>query len=796
VLRTSQVEFDLFGRFEVSSTDVFGFRSFVEKSPSTGQPLWVRTPNGLTTTLEYDDFGRLRKQTGPTGVATTSELIGTAPGSLPTIDDKIDITKGLAVTAVYAVKTQIGSLSPSWILFDIKSRKIREVSDGFTVDASKTRFVFKDSEYDLMGHLIKDSIQYDAKGAPKWTVNEYDELGRGCASTKIDGLRTETLYTGLQTGGARVVVAVDPKHQLTSSARDGENPAVLSCGHPAPAHIYRGHALDQETSSIINMRKLLIESSDALGKITYDYDAGGRIEKMVGPNGAVTRNVYDEFGNKISVSDPDFGAWHYEYDPFGRVVRQIDAKGQVSIMEYDVGDRPTRRAVGDTTTTWIYDTASHGIGRVATVINSNGYKEDFYYDQFGRTAGTTVSIDHEQFFISSKYDLLGHMTGLTYPSSFSVENVYDKKGFFIGVKDQVTGKSYWTAKNIDALGRVTEELFGNGITTTRQFDKTNERLQNITTHTRGGARVVDLSLEYDLIGNLSSRSEVIEHKKEIFSYDELNRLHTFNGGDGPQQTYRYDPAGRIKFKSGVGSYYYADEAGNEAELAQKPFHAVLRTSDGANATDYGYDQNGNLVSWAEGRFEYTSDNRLRLYHINDQLWSRFDYGPNGDRFRQYARNGVDSIETLYIGLFERRVDQTLHEKAQFPYSAIDTVGRYVRNRHYLINSSGVFAVVETDNAFSDLQIPQVGGLSRTERFSKLATHATWYLHADQLGSVLRITDETARIRERFWYDPWGTRKITQVDEPGNGKGQTLGNSWKRGFGGHEHLVTANTSGGG
>lgn len=58
---------------------------------------------------------------------------------------------------------------------------------------------------------------------------------------------------------------------------------------------------------------------------------------------------------------------------------------------------------------------------------------------------------------------------------------------------------------------------------------------------------------------------------------------------------------------------------------------------------------------------------------------------------------------------------------------------------------------------------------------------------DQLGSILRITDQDGRLRERLWYDPWGRRQVKLDDRPGRGESQKLANSWTRGFTGHEHL---------
>ena len=105
-------------------------------------------------------------------------------------------------------------------------------------------------------------------------------------------------------------------------------------------------------------------------------------------------------------------------------------------------------------------------------------------------------------------------------------------------------------------------------------------------------------------------------------------------------------------------------------------------------------------------------------------------------------------------------------------------GKFTRSRNYIANSSGIFAVVQTDDTLASLPLRGIG-----------STREAWYIHADQLGSILRVTDQDGRVRERFWYDPWGARTEKLDDHPGPGKSQTLQDSWKRGFTGHEHLGT-------
>jgi RHS repeat-associated protein len=782
--RTTKSEYDAFGRFEVATTDVLGHRSSTDHDPATGQPTATTDINGLTTTFGYDGFGRLRQQTSVTGIATVTDLLDAS--ALPKYDDVHDVGWGLIARPKYAIRSRIGTLPATWAIFDAKGRQIRQVTNGFTADDSKKRFIFKETEYDTLGRAVRSSVPHEASDQNiRWASKEYDALGRVCASTAINGLRTETLFTGRPEGGGIVTVVVDPKSQLAGSSPIGNGTRMLSCGHPVNPTIYLPKGLDQRTSSTVNMRKQVVESADALGKVTFEYDAGGRLQKMVGPTGATTLNTYDDLGNKITVLDPDLGLWHYEYDPFGRVVRQVDAKRQITDLEYDLAGRPVRRSTQDVSTSWKYDTAAHGLGKVSSVSSSNGYKQDYYYDALGRPNGIGVQIDQEQYFTSTELDAYGRITRVTYPSALAVENTYDSKGFFVRVSDATAPKPYWTANDFDVLGRVTDETFGNGVRTLKHYDPSDERIRSVAASGKYGKQVIDLRLDYDLIGNLKSRREIVDRKSETFSYDRLNRLagevSSYNGN----ATYTYDAAGRFTFKTGVGHYEYAKHPGEIDGSYFKPFHGLVGTDQGRFAK---YDLDGNLVSAPEGHFEYTADNQVALVYLDQAKWSRFDYGPSGDRFRQFSSIGKASEETLYLGLYEKIIEYSLSVNSDYLRpSKFSGFGRLTRSRNYLVNPSGVFAFVETDDTYSNARLffPKNNPLDRW--YGRYTTIETWYLHADQVGSTLCVTDQDGGVRARFWYDPWGARARKEDDHPGPGEAQRIAGSFNRGFTGHEHV---------
>ncbi len=751
--RTTRTQYDVLGRFAIAETNALGHAVRKEPKLTTGAPLSVTGPNGLTTSYEYDGFGRLLREVSPTGVSSTSELL------LPADLNDADAVQGLNV--VYVARARTDNLPPTVRLIDAKGRVLRTIAEGFTADAGAKRPIQRDTEYDLLGRPTKTSLPYERGSTRYWAVvDRYDSLGRALRTVAPNGAVTETAYAS-RAGGGSTLIITDP--------------------------------LGRKTTTTTNMRRLPLLVKDAMGgTVTYVYDAGDRLLTMVGPTGATTRHTYDGVGQRIETSDPDMGRWRYQYDSFGRLVEQIDAKQQITTIEYDLLGRPVRKSQNDATSWWEYDTAARGIGKIASVRGSDGYREDFFYDEFGRQNRWAAVIGNETFATSTQYDPLGRVARLYYPNGVSVENVYDKKGYLQSVRNAYSGLEYWTAIDVDQFGRSTIDLLGNGLSTTRTFDPQSARPQTIYVGQEKEGTVLDLSMKYDLVGNLSSRTEKTGTRpgqpiSEGFTYDALDRLTGMSKPNGSDERYAFDAAGRITFKSGVGDYSYAPPvtialAGEDPNA--KPFHAVLQTKSGSTRDSYGYDLNGNMARGPTGAFEYTSDNKMKLLFADQARWVRFDYAPSGARYRQFARTGIEAVETLYLGSYERVTEYVgpLTDARR---------GKLTRHRIYLSNGDGVFATIETNGEYSDI-LSQMTGKRANQSTAKIPrslieTDKVWYLHKDQLGSVIKITDETGRVAAAFWYDPWGKRTAFVHDPKGARSGQRLDDSWDRGFTGHEHM---------
>ncbi|MGJ5181849.1 RHS repeat-associated core domain-containing protein [Bradyrhizobium oligotrophicum] len=750
--RTSQKEFDTLGRFAAADINALGHRITRTYNEATGAQTSTTNSNGLTTRFEYDAFGRLVSETSPMGTTTTTTFL-----KVSDLPDANAARSGLA-TAVYVLKSQSSGTAASFKILDSKGRILRTIADGYTSDASATRPIQRDVKYDSLGRTLGTTLPYE-RGKPMfWATAQYDLLGRVKEASTPSGATTKTTFRS-RTGGGSIVTITDP--------------------------------LGRQTTSESNMRRLTVAVTDALqGKMTYSYDAGDRLLRFVGPGGAVTSHSYDAVGQRVGTSDPDSGNWQYSYDPFGRLVRQVDAKRQVTTVEYDLLGRPLRKAQNDIVSWWEYDTAAHGIGMVASITGADGYKESSFYDEFGRKASWSVTVNNETFSTSTEYDRQGRVNRTLYPDGFGVQNVYDAKGYLTEVRDSRKATAYWKVSEIDHYGRVARDTYGNGFETIWTFEDQTSRPKQLQA-TKSGNTIVDLNLQFDLVGNLSRREEKIGLRTgqpivETFEYDALDRLTSMTKSNAARERYAFDASGRFTFKSGIGDYSYVPSVVPATRVIEdtdaKPFHAVEATQLAGTRTSYGYDANGSLVRSPAGILEYTADNRLKTIFADQARWVRFDYSPSGSRYRQFERVGPESRETIYVGAYERVTQFTgaLTEARR---------GRITRHRHYLTNSEGVFAAVELNSEYADVldQENTRPGSPVKPPWSRLETTKVWYLHRDQLGSVLKISDEAGRVAASYWYDPWGKRTAYVNDPTGDTRsGLKLEKTWDRGFTGHEH----------
>ncbi|MBI3562811.1 MAG: hypothetical protein HY080_13955, partial [Gammaproteobacteria bacterium] len=638
-----------------------------------GVPIKRVGPNGLATTWSYDALGRAIHETrADTSYTQTDYVICELAAACA------DPLMNTLHSPMKVVRTESTGATGS-VYYDTLGREILKSTVGFD-----GRSVYVATEYDSLGHVLRvsnpvfdtallNTLPVDACSPTHllslWTQNGYDAIGRMRCEYHPDGSHTEVHYLGLQTD------TVNDKGQTGSKFK--------------------------------NSQGQLVQSTDATGHYnSYSYDAFGNLLSVTDAAGNTTSMSYDIRGNKIGMVDPDMGNWAYRYDAFGQLRWQQDAKAQIVTMDYDNLGRMFTRTELEGTTSWTYDTAINGKGKLQQVTGPGGYKQVFTYDALGRASTVATTIKGNTYSVASSY-LAGSslVDTVTYPYSLVIQNLYNGRGQLAAVKRSGVANActsnanyeYWRANAVNAAGQVIKETLCNNITTVRLYDDYTGRVEGISSGVGASTAVQNLTFDYDTLGNLITRKDNNKAYAEAFQYDTLNRL-TRSDLTTPTlvktTTYQYDAIGNIQYKSDVGSYLYS-------KINAGP-HAVTT----AGTATYSYDKNGNQAAGDGRTLTYTSFNKPKTV-VRGATTENVEYGAAHERVYKNTVVSTASTRTYYLGAFEEVI-----------------LPSGISERKYYIAAGGTTVLI-------------------TNRSNSL--NDTRYLHKDHLGSTDAITTETGAL---------------------------------------------------
>jgi YD repeat-containing protein len=175
------------------------------------------------------------------------------------------------------------------------------------------------------------------------------------------------------------------------------------------------------------------------------------------------------------------------------------------------------------TSSWVYDTAIKGIGKLASE-SGYGYSASLTYDSFGRPSAKTETMDNgSAYTVTTNYDALSRPSSMVYPTGLTVNTAYTAYGQLSQLTNGSTGASYWQANTVDARGNVTTDSLGNGVSEARTYDAATGHLTGITSSSGTAGLIQNLSYNFDTLGNLQSRTDSKQAITESFVYDTLNR---------------------------------------------------------------------------------------------------------------------------------------------------------------------------------------------------------------------------------------------------------------------------------
>lgn len=701
--RTATTTYDTRGQFPASSSNALGHSESGQYDPRWGKPTSHTGPNGLTTTWSYDGFGRKTLEVAPDGTRNSIAYqfcSGINGGSATCLTGAAYVI----ITTPYAADgvTQNGPILKVYL--DRLDREVGRDTQGF--NGAWVRAI---KEYDAQGRVLRQSRPYFVSGGtPKWTTFTYDALDRVLTATTPDSGVTQTHYQGL------VTIEINAKNQSRTVTKDA--------------------------------RGQVVSVKDNLnGVMTYHYDPVGNPVRVTDAAGNVTSNTYDVRGRRTASDEPNLGIWTYSYNALGQVVSQTDAKGQTTIQTYDKLGRVVQRGDPDRTSTWTYDTAANGVGKLAaagiTAGADAGFQRSVSYDTLGRPIQIATAVGATVHTINAGYDANSRMTSAVYPSGLAVSYVYNSLGYAYQLRNSATNQVYWTANTVDAESHITQQAFGNGVVSNQGFDAATGQLLSAIAGPGGGSAVQNHSFTYDLIGSVTSRADGNVGVSETFTYDGLNRLTSavLSTNIAPVKSFTYDAVGNLLSKSDIGTYAYPPPG------SRRP-HAVTSVSGSTISTTFTYDANGNQLSGLGRTIGYNSYNKPSSITQGTRTVS-FAHDTEQQRFRQVAPEGT----TLYFGGLSIYAELFTKTNGSSEWHDYLTVG-----------SAKVGLRIDRSDETVSLR----------------------YFHTDHLGSISVISDENGAVVERLSYDAWGKRRYANgADDP---TGSVISET-TRGFTGHEHL---------
>jgi RHS repeat-associated protein len=707
--RAACTSYDAEGIFPYATANALGHVSYARFDPGLGVMTAAVDPNGLATRWRHDGLGRVTEELHPDGTSTSVSLARAKDGG--------PLHKWWSVKATSSETG--GAISTTEL--DSLGRPVHTITVAANVEtcgASACKPVLQ----------LEDETHYDFLGNVERVVLPW--MSGDTVSGKIH-------HDYFHDAAGRVTKHIEPSGRVTTFGYTGNTTTA----------------------------------TDSLGTVTTHRDALGRTAKVVDKKGYSTQTLYgpfsapsavirtggdvtlfdrDAYGRIIHEQDPDRGDTTITYDGFGETLTVDDAANRHQALTYDVLGRLVQRDDADGQTRWEYDTAAHGIGKLASVTNPVSVKR-YTYDPLSRPASVALALGSETLQATYSYDPQGRLHLISYPQVPGVTPLvllrdYDARGNLVAVRDNAGGKPFWQLTKLDGAGRATGEVFGNDVAATHEFEPHTGLVRHITA-ARGHTRIQDLLYTYDPGLRMQSRRDRLQvgpkgERTELFMHDELDRLTCARFTDMPSGhpppsklhgpcavSIHYDATGNITHKSDVGDYTY--------DPAHR--HAVAQ----AGTSTFGYDAVGNQSERPGATIAHTAFDLPSTITLDDESVVRFFY--DGDQQRIIKQS--PQADTLYFeGLYER----------------VTPSGGAPVHKYYVAAGSATLVISRQAGKKDDIA----------------------YLHTEALGSTDVVSNQNGVAVEHRSYDAFGARRNPKWGQPLPASGYASKAS-PMGFTGHE-----------
>jgi YD repeat-containing protein len=356
--------------------------------------------------------------------------------------------------------------------------------------------------YDSAGNLttVKDSLG-------QVTTYEYHEKGRRKAEIRPDTKRSTIVYNDAEKtvtitdfNNKTVKYTYNDQNQVVSKQYQNESGATVSVTYTANG--LEETITDSRGATVYKYGNLgqLISRKDPTGpylasrnSLEYKYESGQVIEVKT-PIRTTNYTYYtegDAEGRLKTVSTPDLGTVTYVYYPDGNLwktfypnnlveTRTYDCFGRLDLLKTAKVDPVTQQELQGVSS---YDYAVDAVGNRKEVVEQNGRKVEYEYDDLHRLFEEKVTNDPNgnNRIVSYTYDAVGNR--LTKTDSVSGVTTYTYNN--LNQLDFLTANNVVTDYTYDDSGNLISEVTGNNSTVYRWENDGENRLVGVTV-TEGG----------------------------------------------------------------------------------------------------------------------------------------------------------------------------------------------------------------------------------------------------------------------------------------------------------------------
>ncbi len=494
----------------------------------------ITFPDGTQTSFEYDEQGRITKQSLNGDIESVTYIYDPA-GGVSVTDAQRNVTK----------------------LWQNASGQVSRIEDAL---ARVTEF-----RYDETGNLTRII-------APENNLSSFNYDSRGNLLSATDPL------------GQRIEFTYDQKFDQIQKVRD-QRRNDMRYTYDAQGNLSRITYYDgsREAFSYNDKGDVMISVNRRGEDIDYTYDSRGLLTKKVFADGTQATFVYDSRGNLTKATDAD-SIVTYAYDSANRLTEVSYGTGRSLTFAFDAGGRRTQMVDQDGfTTNYLYD----ALGRLQKLTDSNGANIITYtYDSVGRLARED---NGNGTYTTYSYDVVGQLTNIVnYQANNTINSRFDYTYDSLGRRTSSTTLEGNTTYSYDATGQLTSVVLPNNRTISYEYDAAGNRISvidsgktttydpnNLNQYTNvGGA-----AYTYDADGNLIAKKQGSQNW--TYNYDTENRL---VGVVSPEGTWRYeyDALGNriASIKDGQRKEYLLDPTGLGDVVAEYSSGIVARYTHG------------------------------------------------------------------------------------------------------------------------------------------------------------------------------------------------------------------------